>query len=94
MKINDEMLNTVYYGNFKIPDHMKSGVLNYINHRIEPGSFLRSVFENDFVSAALRADSENLKNLTAYINFICFHAPRECWGSKEIVDQWLDLENE
>ena len=74
-----------------IPEHMQEGIGLYVAMGIEPGGFLRFIFENDFVSAAGKADDHNQLVLWAYCKFLHNHAPRGCWGSPKAVQGWIEL---
>lgn len=74
---------------FEIPDRMMGGLKRYVEHGIEPGSFLMAVLRNDLHDAVGRADDENIRNLPAYVSYLYNEAPSPCWGSPEKVQAWL-----
>ena len=78
-----------------IPDYMHEGILDYVENHIEPGDFLRAVFENrGFVDVVMRADDFN-KNLIYQYAQLCYsYIPSGCWGSKEAVDNWIKNKEE
>jgi hypothetical protein len=61
----------------------------YVDNRIETGSFLRSVLENDLLGACEKADHVNQVILWNTVNYIYNELPRTCWGSPEKVSNWL-----
>ncbi len=72
---------------------MHSGLRLYLGeHRVEPGSFLRSVLENDLVHAAANADEHNQRALFEYARILHSYLPSICWGSSEKVNDWLNPE--
>lgn len=73
-----------------IPERMIGGLAFYILYRIQPGSFLEAVLENDLMEALGRADFENAGLLNAYARFIYNYAPQACHGSKAKVKAWLE----
>lgn len=75
---------------FYIRRDMMAAIDRYLNHRLEPGSFLTAILSNDFVRATGRADSENLANLPAYASYLYNEMPMSAWGSREIVHEWLN----
>lgn len=77
-----------------IPEHMRGGLARYIEHHIEPGSFLRAVLENDLKGAISYADSTNRFLLFDYVNYLYNDAPSVCWGSPEKVAAWLAMRQE
>ncbi len=86
-----EILTQAEKGKHLIPDYMWDGVVNYLTHGIEPGSFLRAVFENNLMEAFGRANSTNRANMFEWTQFIYNYVPRDCHGSEEIVVAWLDM---
>lgn len=74
---------------FRIPDHMRQGLIEYFNQRIKQGSFLHAVLCNDLVGACKAADRHNMVNLPAYAWFLYNFAPIGSYGSKEHVDRWI-----
>lgn len=77
-----------------IPERMVGGLSRYILYRIQPGSFLEAVLENDLMEALGRADVENQSLLGAYAQFIYNYAPQPCHGSKEKVKAWMEAVSE
>jgi len=65
---------------------------NYVCHQIETGSFLRAVLENDLQEACARADIQNQKIICDIVHYCFNEIPSTCWGSKEAVQKWLDME--
>ena len=41
-----------------LPEHLREGAQRYVEQGVATGSFLRSVFENDFAMAVVRADDK------------------------------------
>lgn len=76
-----------------LPNHAQDSIRRYVQDRIPPGGFLTAVLENDFVGALLHADPTNRKLLHDYAMFINWEIPTDCWGSKEIVRNYLKEEN-
>ena len=74
---------------FYIPAYMGEGLMRYIEHGIEPGSFLMAVLNNDLAEAIGRADERNMANLPAYVSYLWNEAPSTCWGSSEKVTAWI-----
>jgi hypothetical protein len=72
-----------------LPAHLKEGMRRYVENGIETGSFLRAVLENDLEQAALRADTLCLLHLKEIALFL-HSLPFEVWGSRLIVQAWID----
>lgn len=73
-----------------IPEHCREGVMSYIMDGIEPGGFLRAVFENDLIGAFGKADNINAARLEDYARFIFNYAPQGCHGSPLKVRAWCE----
>ena len=73
-----------------LPDHMQDAMKNYIEHGIEPGSFLSAVLCNDFMGAVGRADHINRHCLADYAMWLHNYAPPACFGSGEKFVAWLN----
>ena len=67
----------------------KETIYNYVWHHLEPGGFMRAVFENDLVEAFGRADLENRRDLFEICEYVYNHIPADCHGSPEAVEAWL-----
>jgi hypothetical protein len=64
--------------------------LEYVVSRIPVGGFLEAVISNDLKEAVRRADDENMRNLPAYVAWLCNEAPESCWGSPENYKKWVE----
>jgi len=73
-----------------LPDYMRDGVIEYIEHGRVPGDFLMGVFENNFTEAVARADMINSSLLVVWAAFLHTYAPSGCWGSREKVRAWVE----
>ena len=76
-----------------IPVHCREGVQAYIEDGRPMGDFLTAVFSNDMVEAYARADDINSSSMRQYAKFL-YYAPRDCWGSRKIVDAWIARKRE
>ena len=72
-----------------LPEHMRDSMERYIQHGVEPGGFMFSILENDFVHAYQRADQTNKRALANYALFLFEYAPSECWGNRPRVQKWI-----
>ena len=78
----------IYYP-VTLPDHMKEGVINYLEKGIKPGGFLFAMLKNDLFSAVAKADSNNSKLFKHWIIFIYNQFPMDSFGSEEKVIKWM-----
>lgn len=74
-----------------LPEHMRRGMQNYLEHGIEPGSFLSAVLCNDLKGAVGAADHINLQYLTNIVAYCYNEIPAECWGSEDKFNRWVQL---
>jgi hypothetical protein len=79
----------VNFNKYPISDNIKETLDRYIINKIEPGSFLRAVLENDLYTALANADLENKYAIYNICNYIVNTLPTNCYGSLEIVKNWL-----
>jgi hypothetical protein len=74
----------------KVPEQLHGGLVRYFVHGIPPGSFVRSVLENDCVAAVRRADALCQAGLGDLVRFLVTAAPAPAWGSAESVAAWIE----
>jgi hypothetical protein len=75
--------------NYGCPDEIVDTIKQYVEHRLEPGSFVRAVLENDLMSAIFKAHPLMLPHLKYVCMYVWWEIPSECWGSREKVNAWL-----
>lgn len=73
----------------KLPEHLRAGMQRYIEHGIEPGSFLTAVLCNDLMGAMARSDETTRAELWSICAFLYNEAPAICFGSVEAFEAWL-----
>ena len=73
----------------RIPDHMHGGLMRYLVHGIQPGSFMLAVLSNDLQEACMRADDSNRYRLFDYVSWLYSYAPQGSWGSEDRVIEWM-----
>ena len=74
--------------NALIPVTMHDGIILYIEQGITPSDFLTAVICNDLKGACQRADFVNIEILRNYVEWLYWHAPEPCWGSRHDMEQW------
>ena len=72
-----------------INPYTKDSIDRYVNDKIPPGGFLCAVLSNDLFEAFARADSINRATMFDIVDYIYNNTPNICWGSPEIVKEWL-----
>ena len=90
----DEKPKPWVLGEDVIPGHMIGALRRYIDHGIEPGSFLTAVLSNDLMGAAGRADHANWRLLGVYAAYLHNMCPSGCYGSPESVAAWVKARRE
>lgn len=73
-----------------LPEHMRGSMKRYLEQRIEPGSFLTAVLENNLSESFARADHINRERLFDIVGFLYNEAPRTSWGSPNKVTDWIN----
>jgi len=72
-----------------VPEHLRGGIVRYVQSGIIPGSFLRSVIANDLISAVCRADDTlAIGELRAVCRWFLHQAPMQCHGTYFAMDEW------
>lgn len=78
------------FRNFYIPERMMESIEAYVEEGRPVGNFLSAVICNDLKLACMYADDENLQNIPAFIAYLYNEVPGACWGSKELMKEWLE----
>jgi len=72
-----------------IPTQSQVEVMEYLDNGIAPGSFVRSILENNLMMATIKADNYSASKLYAYGRMLSV-LPPACYGSKDKVNAWLE----
>lgn len=75
----------------EFPESMRGGFLRYVNHGIEPGSFLRAFFEGDYHEMCRRGGRELVADMWPATVFLHSRCPFGCYGSGAAVDRWVEV---
>jgi len=78
---------------FKVPEHLREGLVRYFSDGILPGSFMQAVLCNDLAQAVARADQASFIGLRHIVAFLEQCAPAPAWGSREAVLTWTTTPN-
>ena len=71
------------------PESTIQTIKDYVNHGLEPGSFVRAVLENNLAMAFAKADIYNERALKQIVTYVFNKIPHNSWGSPEAVENWL-----
>lgn len=74
-----------------IPHHCRDGLYYYLTEHRNVGHFLAAILENNLLAACRRADRINQRHIYDYIFFLENYAPRDSYGSPDIVRKWLSI---
>jgi hypothetical protein len=85
-KFNVDLTENTYKD---IPSWVIPTLERYIEERTMGGGFITAVLQNDLRGAIARADNDSLKGLRGIVTLLHCHAPDDCWGSKEKVNDWI-----
>lgn len=72
-----------------LPEYMRDGTRDYIEHGVRPGSFLTAVICNDLFKAVVRADYINKSWLKDWCLFFYHESPPDCYGSEQVMGAWI-----
>jgi hypothetical protein len=75
---------------YAIPEHMRAGIVRYVERGVPPGHFLTAIFEDSLVGAVKHADTENLALIPAYAKLLVNQCPALCWGSPGDYREWIE----
>lgn len=71
-----------------IPEYMHGGIMRWLKHGIDPGSFLEAVFRNNLKNAVRSADHNNILLLKNYVEYMTEYLPMGCQGSDQVYNDW------
>lgn len=77
-----------------VPEHIRPGIIDYVNEHRAQGDFLMALFRNDLQQTLMRADEINLLELRRIVQFVWMNVPAPAWGSPEKVEAWLAAREE
>ena len=89
-KLPPPLVNGIPIDYSGLPLGLQNGMRLYLERGIFPGSFLTAVIMNDFIQAAIHADSTNLPLLRSIAVWFCKHAPIGSYGSSENAQLWAN----
>ena len=77
----------------EVPRHTREAIDGYLLNGWMPGGFLTAVICGDLFRAVDTADTANRQMLWAVARWISHNAPRESWGSAQIMRDWMEDKN-
>lgn len=72
-----------------LPKEAINDIEAYVKFGQPLGDFLTAIFSNNLFLACAKADIYNETLLFSYVEYIWNFTPSSCWGSKEIVLEWI-----
>lgn len=76
-------------GLYLVPSHMRKAIADYVLYGHHTGGFLAALLSNDLMTAATKADFENLRSLADWARFLHNYTPANCYGSREQYEHWI-----
>jgi hypothetical protein len=73
-----------------VPEHMRDGLILWIENGIMTGNFMTALMENDLMEAMGRADEVNQNSIKNWCVFLYTYSPRGCHGSPSRVAVWRE----
>lgn len=75
-------MKCVFDGEFDaIPDNIKGGIVRYVEHSVQPGSFLTAMIRGDLFEAVRRADRDSRRNIPLVAVWLDQNVPGLCGPS-------------
>jgi hypothetical protein len=62
----------------------------YVERGLHPGSGVMAILSNDLCGTWRFADDNLFSQLREILHFLFWYLPSDSWGSKEIVQAWMD----
>ena len=78
----------------EIPKRILDALNRYAEDGTGTGGFLHACLENDCLNAVCRADGDSIKVLPEIMRYIHNDLPGDSWGSREIVQAWMNARRE
>jgi hypothetical protein len=90
LKVSEIDINR--YINYGASPRLLNCLVEYAEDKLAPGSALTGLLENDLKKFVANADPTTLANLQLLFQFVYNVLPGDCWGSKEVVDHFLEYD--
>lgn len=91
MELREETIQCMNDPEMFVPEHIRGGLIRYLELGIPPGGFLTAVLENNLFEAFGRADQTNQRALFGIVSWIYNNAPHDSHGSPEQVKAYAGL---
>jgi len=73
-------------------ERQRQVVSDYImDGKLASTGFFRSILENNFLTAAIRADNTNVLQLKQWAKWMINHVPECARGSEHLVNHWIKM---
>ena len=72
-----------------LPERLQDGMKRYIENGIQPGDFLTACIQDKLVESLGRASTRTYEYVHSVAMFLYNEAPYDAWGSKEIMNLWI-----
>lgn len=78
------------FNGYKIPDHTKTALIEYIEQGAPVSGFLHAVLTNNLRGAIESTDLENLHYLKDVADWLYMYAPEACAGTDAKYLRWIN----
>ncbi len=72
-----------------VPKNIRHAIDRYVLQGIPPGDCTRAILAGDLFAAFSRADPMTTAAMAAIVWYVQTELPPGCWGSYELVDEWI-----
>ena len=79
-----------HFGCWRIRADMLASIRRYVEQGIRPCDFLTAIICDEPLSViATLGDTDNLKNLMAFVSYFYNEVPTRAWHSRENMEAWI-----
>ena len=77
----------------ELEDNISAALFNYFVYGICPGSFTKALLSDSLYNTIAHAHPAILPHIAVHVRWIINYAPRESYGSYQIVEDWINDKN-
>ena len=89
-RLYDEYTISMAGVEYTIPPRLLVGLNRHVTDGSDVDSFTQALPSNDLQAAVYQADPESRTNLPAFVVYLHWQVPGNCWGSPETVKAWRE----
>ncbi len=73
-----------------VPVHVIEEINRFVDARLHPGDFVKSILCNDLVGVVKYAGAEEKPFICDIVKYIFNNIPQDCWGNTKRYQDWLN----